>query len=166
MGLMMKTLLAVCATALAAPLAATATTGAAAAAATTPATVQAVSSRSLACTQTTVTRPMYRRSVSGTVNGTSNLLSATVIRLYNGKTDIATTSPVLDNTFWGGYWMTHYGWNTWLLGTVPGGSTATYYLMLPSTPLPTGTAVNGLLFINYNNGLYGNNQFAMSCVAN
>ena len=158
-----KTLLAVFAVALAAPLAATST---ASAAGTAPPTVPTVSTRSLACTQTTVTRPMYRRSVSGTVDGTSKLLSATVVRVYNGKTEISTTSPVLDNTFSGGYWLTRYGWNTWLLGTVQAGAIPTYYLMLPAAPLPTGTAVNGLLYINFNNGLYGNNQLAMSCVAN
>lgn len=124
----------------------------------------AAATRSLTCTQTTVSRITVKRSVSGTVDGGDTLLSATVTRVATGATDISTTSPALDNGFSGGYYLSHYAWNTWALGTVQVGSEAeSYYLMLPDTTLPSGTAFNGELYINFNNGNDGSNQFLMSC---
>src|SRR5262245_46968144 len=161
-----KTLTALCAAFAVAPFWAAAAATAASAATSAPAMTAAATTRSLACTQTTPTRNIYRRSVSGTVDGTDNLLSATVIRVATGKTDISSNSPTLDNAFLNGYFLRTYAENSWLIGTAGTGvSSATYYLMLPDTPLPTGTAFSAHLYINFDNGLYGHNQFVMSCTA-
>ena len=166
MKLVTRALTALCAAFAVAPFCAVATASAASAATSAPAVTAAATTRSLACTQTTPTRNIYRRSVSGTVDGTNNLLSATVIRVATGKTDISSNSPTLNNAFLNGYFLTTYAENTWLIGTVGTGvSSATYYLMLPDTTLPTGTAFNAHIYINFDNGLYGHNQFVMSCTA-
>jgi hypothetical protein len=126
----------------------------------------ATATRALSCTQTTVSRAGYRRAVSGSVDGGDTLLNATVTRVATGATDISTSNPVLDNGFMSGYYLTHDNWNTWSLGTVQVGSEAeAYYLMLPDTTLPSGTAINSELYINFNNGNDGSNQFLMSCTA-
>jgi len=125
----------------------------------------ATTQRALACTQTTVTRPALKRAVTGTVDGTQNLLSATVTRAATGTVDVTTDPPVLDNTFEGGAFLTQDGLNTWRLGPQIGSPSITYYLMLPATPLPTGTAFKGLVFVDFG-PLGGANDLAMSCTAN
>ena len=127
----------------------------------------AAPSRSLGCTQTTATRPQLVRSVSGAVDDTDTLLAATVTRVATGATEISASNPALDNAFLGGYYLTHDQWNTWLLGTVHVGSEPeTYYLMVPTTALPTGQRVSGLLYLSFNNGSDGSDQFGLSCTAN
>jgi len=125
----------------------------------------AAGSRSLSCTQTTVSRPTLRRAVSGTVDGTQVLLSATVTRATTGRVDVSTDQPVLDNTFEGGAFLTQDGLNTWRLGTQIGSPSVTYYLMLPAAPLPTGSSFSGLVFVDFG-PLGGANDFRMACTAN
>lgn len=129
-----------------------------------PTPAAAAAARPLTCAQTSVSRAAYKRAVSGTVDSGDTLLSATVTRVATGKTDISSGSPALDNGFLNGYYLQHYGWNSWNLGTLSGGLPTTYYLMLPDTAIPTGTPVNGLVYIDYG-PQGGANSFQMSCTA-
>jgi hypothetical protein len=129
-----------------------------------PAATAAPTTRSLNCTQTTASRATVKRAVSGAVDGADTVLSARVTRVATGATDVSTANPVLDNGFLGGYYLGHHAWNTWALDTVRVGAEAeSYYLMLPDTTLPSGTAFSGELYVNFNNGNDGSNQFLLSC---
>ncbi|MCP2341218.1 hypothetical protein [Actinomadura rupiterrae] len=136
----------------------------AATALTTPTAHATTGTRTLTCTQTSVTRPAYKRAATGTIDATDTLLSATVTHVATGKVDITTNHPVLDNTFLDGWYLTHNNWNTWRLGIAGTGQYPVYYLLIPATPIPTGTPVNGLVYIDFG-PQGGANSFQMTCTA-
>ncbi|MFC4909201.1 hypothetical protein [Actinomadura gamaensis] len=136
----------------------------AATALTAPAAHATTGTRSFSCTQTSVTRPAYKRAASGTIDGTDDLLSATVTHVATGKVDITTNTPVLDNAFLDGWYLQHNNWNTWRLGIVGTGQYPVYYLMIPASPIASGTPFNGLVYIDFG-PQGGANDFQMSCTA-
>jgi hypothetical protein len=69
---------------------------------------------------------------------------------------LTSATPVLDNTYGGGYWLRTYGLNAWNLGSVSG---TTYWLLLPSTTF--GVMVAGQLQAAYVAGGY--NASGLSC---
>lgn len=138
----------------------------AAAGLTTAAPAAAATTGTLSCT---VANPLQHyknnwRNVSGSVDNTAALLSATVTRTVSGEVDITSTSPILDNGFEGGYYLQHYGWNTWVVGTVQtvyGGQT--YWVLLPDTAQPNNTPFTGEVMTGLG---YPGYQQRLTCTVN
>jgi hypothetical protein len=93
--------------------------------------------------------------VAGTIAAPENPTDATLTR--SGVAQGSHLSPRLDNTFWGGYWLTTYRWNSWAVQTDSGGNGV--WLMIPNTPL--SAAFSGMILIQY--AAAGNNQLPATC---
>lgn len=94
--------------------------------------------------------------VTGVIAAPAAPAGVTVVKTYTGITVISGASPVLDNTYGGGYWKRTYHWNAWNLGPDQAGNA--YWLLLPDTPL--SASFSGQLQIVYAAG--GNNQIPLA----
>jgi hypothetical protein len=95
--------------------------------------------------------------VSGTVVQPATLTNTTVSVTRSGTTTAGSpTTPVLDNTLSGGYWLATYGYNSWNLNAnVPSGT----WLLVPSGGL--SPSFSGLMMNVYQGA--GNVQLQTKC---
>ena len=94
--------------------------------------------------------------VAGTIAAPENPTDVSVTN--RGVVQGSHLTPVLDNTFSGGYWLSHYSWNAWDVQTDTAGNQI--WLLIPNTPL--SRSFDGMIYVQYANGA-GNNQLLTTC---